>query len=238
MPKIAQKKKKEIYAFWGTYPAELTTPSSALATKFGLTSKEMSSLKGTYHRLVKEGKAKAQQHDVNVITTPPAVATTGAKTTVTTPPVPRGTTENPGVFGQPRGDDVAHVEQTREVMAPPIDPVAPVSVAPADDLQALNAKFDGATKEIATLKAMMGDVLKERTGNAQAQDTAFAKIEIDEGSLVARTLHLTPKTLMLFDIAKADGYPGDLSSYLNDVVTSFYAKRGLSLGLVERREII
>lgn len=64
------------------------------------------------------------------------------------------------------------------------------------------------------------------------------RIRISKGSLVPKTVLLTPKTLMLYDIASADGYQGNISEYLNDVVKYYYEKRlGLTLGLLQKREI-
>lgn len=63
------------------------------------------------------------------------------------------------------------------------------------------------------------------------------KIQIDEGSLVKRTLLLTPKSLIFYDLAKAQGYPGSLSSYVNEMLTKFYEHRGAVLGFTEVTKI-
>ncbi len=63
------------------------------------------------------------------------------------------------------------------------------------------------------------------------------KIKIDEGSLIKRTLLLTPKSLIFYDLAKAAGYPGSLSSYVNEMLTKFYEQRGAVLGFMEATRI-
>lgn len=102
------------------------------------------------------------------------------------------------------------------------------------ELAGLKNQISKHSEDMSTLKKIIADRLE---GDGETAEEQQENIKIDSGSLVARQLYLTPKTLMLFDIAVADGYPGDLSTYMNDVVTKFYAKRGLALGLIEHREL-
>ena len=45
---------------------------------------------------------------------------------------------------------------------------------------------------------------------------------IDEGSSIARTVHLMPKMLMYFDVIKARGFKDDLSEFLNSIISTFF----------------
>lgn len=98
----------------------------------------------------------------------------------------------------------------------------------------LVGKVDHYTEELAGMKKIINDNFKN---DGEGTGGQLERIQIDAGTLVARQLYLTPKTMMLFDIAVEDGYPGELSTYINDVVSKFYAKRGLALGLIEKREL-
>ena len=67
-----------------------------------------------------------------------------------------------------------------------------------------------------TLETVMKGFFNGETDLKEASPPMPATIEVDKGMLIKRTLHLTPKTMMLFDIAVADGYPGKLSEYMNE----------------------
>ncbi len=76
----------------------------------------------------------------------------------------------------------------------------------------------------------VGDIMKQGLIDDKAPEST---IVVNEGSLVKRSLLLTPKTLVLFDMAVAAGYPGNLSSFLNQMVTEVYTKRNARLSLTE-----
>jgi len=69
------------------------------------------------------------------------------------------------------------------------------------------------------------------------EDDGTEQVEVNEGSVIERKLFLTPKTMMLFDIAKSDGYPGNLSEYMNECVDKFYKTKNLTLAVVQRKEL-
>jgi len=99
-------------------------------------------------------------------------------------------------------------------------------------------KLTGETTELSKLEAFKKEILKSVNEIVRGTDqggVAKEKIEVDEGSLVRRILYLTPKSLVFFDTAKAAGYPGDLSAYVNDTINKLYEKKGVALGLTQLR---
>jgi len=96
--------------------------------------------------------------------------------------------------------------------------------------------------ELSELEAFKKEILEfvgERGGIPSQGGAVQEKIEVNIGSLVRRVVLLTPKTLLFFDTAKANDYPGDLSSYINDTVNKLYEKKGIALGLVQlQRKIL
>lgn len=74
-------------------------------------------------------------------------------------------------------------------------------------------------------------------GDEEGTDAAEERTRrVDEGSLVQRVVYLTPKTLIFFDLARDDGYQGDISSFLNESVTKFFSRSGKTVGIITKSE--
>ena len=140
--------------------------------------------------------------------------------------IPQGSRTSPGSPASPTvppKEPIGEVPGTREL------PSLPRSL-PEESLRSIRG-------DIEALKTLIGNVIGEKHLEGSTEDETEGKIKIDTGSLIQRTIIFTPKSLMFFDIIKKDGYPGDLSDYVNDVISKFYDKKGLALGLIQRRII-
>lgn len=73
----------------------------------------------------------------------------------------------------------------------------------------------------------------QRGGGLMQED-----VQIDTGSSVPRTVYFTPKSLMWFDISRKDGYPYDLSSFMNDCIAKYFEKKNMQIGFVSQVESI
>ena len=56
-----------------------------------------------------------------------------------------------------------------------------------------------------------------------------------EGYAVERKIALGPKVLFYFADACEKGFSGDLSSFVNSVIDSYYRARGVSIALTEQK---
>ena len=86
--------------------------------------------------------------------------------------------------------------------------------------------------EIEALKELLLPLVSQ-----SQDDDGVERVDIQEGSLIEKKILLTPKTLMLFDMTKRDGYQGELSSYINDSISKLYDLQGFTVGMIQRRAL-
>jgi len=59
-----------------------------------------------------------------------------------------------------------------------------------------------------------------------------------EGSIVARKyIGLTSKSMMLYDLAKTEGFPGNLADFINSCIGDAYKGRNIELAVIDKRVI-
>ena len=59
-----------------------------------------------------------------------------------------------------------------------------------------------------------------------------------EGSIVARKyVGLTSKSMMLYDLAKTEGFPGNLADFINSCIGDAYKGRNIELAVIDKRVI-
>lgn len=88
--------------------------------------------------------------------------------------------------------------------------------------------------EINALKELLLPLV---TQNQNRGNDGVDSLDIQEGSLVEKKILLTPKTLMLYDMTRRDGYKGELSSYINDSISKLYDLQGFTVGMIQKRSL-
>lgn len=97
-----------------------------------------------------------------------------------------------------------------------------------DDEDSLAQKFSTFKDEI--IKSV-ADIIKQNQSSFVGIEKPEDFTTIDTDSVIPKKVFLTPKTLMFYDLARTNGYLGELSSFINECVDEYHSQKKVGIGM-------